>query len=69
MQNITSMQFARAANISRSRVWELIRSKKIKGRKYDGVYQIAIGELQKYKEAQAIHMKQRQEEEEDINLF
>lgn len=62
---ITISEFAEAIKKSGVWVWFLIKSKKIKARKYEGVYKIAASELEKYKEVAAL--KKRIQEDEDIS--
>lgn len=64
---ITIKEFAKAINKSRVWVGFLIKSKRIKARKYQGEYKIAREELERYREDQAA--KKRIEAEEDINEF
>lgn len=65
---LTIKEFAKAINKSNVWVWFLIKSKKIKARKYEGKYKIEISELGKYKEAAALKRRiQKEEWGEDIN--
>lgn len=63
---ITTGQFAKQVNLSRIRIWVLVKQKRIKATKFEGIYRIPIEEVEKFKTLQAVRKRQQQQDEEAL---
>ncbi|GAI19390.1 unnamed protein product, partial [marine sediment metagenome] len=61
---LTTGQFAKQVNLSRIRIWVLVKQKRIKAYKFEGIYRIPESELEKFKIIQAAKKRIQQLHEE-----